>query len=66
MISRDAVGDRHRGLVAEPLADLVEGDLVVARVLVAVDVGDLAAVASAADHLDEVELAVVLAGVARR
>src|SRR3954462_636542 len=59
----DAVGDGHVGLEAEDLADLVEGHLVVARVLAAVHEDDLAAVGQPlADQLDEVELAVVLAG----
>src|SRR2546423_10600934 len=59
----DAVGDGHVGLEAEDLADLVEGHLVVARVLAAAHEDDLAAAGqSLADQLDEVELAVVLAG----
>ena len=50
-------------LEAEFLADLLEGDLVVARILVALDVAHLAAPEPVGDQLDEVELAVVLVGV---
>ena len=57
----DAVRHRHQRLEAELGADLVEAHLVVARVLVAVHIGDLAAVDLLADLLHEVELAVVLA-----
>src|SRR5881394_37146 len=54
----------HRQLETEPLADLLEGDLVVARILVAVDEADFAAGDDARDDLDQVELAVVLVAVA--
>src|SRR4051794_3826884 len=60
----DAVGDRHEGLVAEHLTNLVEADLVVARILVLADVGHLAGVHLRLDHLDDVELPVVLPGTA--
>src|SRR5439155_22094626 len=57
----DPLRDRQRRLEAELAADLLEADLVVARVLVAVHEADLAAVGQLlADRLDEVELAVVL------
>ncbi len=58
----DAVGHGHQRLEAELGADLVEADLVVAGVLVAVHVGDRAAVELLADLRHEVELAVVLPG----
>src|SRR3954470_5773495 len=54
----------HRHLVAQRVANLLERHLVVARVLLAGDELHLAAVGALADHLDEVELAVVLARVA--
>src|SRR5436190_6398810 len=49
----DAVGNSHRGLEAEHLADLVEADLVVARVLVPVDEVHLAGVEPLLDLLDD-------------
>src|SRR5581483_2356723 len=61
----DPVGDRHQRLEAELGLDLVEADLVVARVLVLLDVADLALVGLLADLFDDVELAVVLARAAR-
>src|SRR3954463_1223653 len=60
----DAVGDGHRSLEAKHLAHLVEADLVVARVVVLANVAHLAGVELALDRLDDVELAVVLAGAA--
>src|SRR4051812_48402013 len=60
----DAVGNGHQGLVPENLANLVEADLVVARILVAADVVHLAGVHLRLNHLDDVELAVVLTGAA--
>src|SRR3954470_15539097 len=57
----DPVGDRHLRLEAQDVVDLVERDLVVARILLALDEAHLAAVGQlGADRLDEVELAVVL------
>src|SRR6185437_2524670 len=61
---RDARGDGHLRLEPEHVADLVEAHLVVAGVLVALDVGDLALVGELADLLDEVKFAVVLAAAA--
>src|SRR3954454_15391228 len=56
----DPVGDRHLGLEAEHLADLVERDLVVTRVLVSAHVRDLTATRKLLlDLLHEIELAVV-------
>src|SRR5271166_2730858 len=57
----DAVGYGHERLEAQLFADPVEAHLVVARVLVAVHVGDAAAIGLLAELLDQVELAVVLA-----
>src|SRR3954451_13785815 len=58
----DPIGDGILRLEAQDLPNLVERDLVVARVLVAADVADLAAARQLGlDLLDEVELAVVLA-----
>src|SRR6476619_1753447 len=57
-----AVGDRHRGLEAENAGHLVERDLVVARVLVAMHERDRPAIDPPADDVHEVELAVVLVG----
>src|SRR3954462_2715964 len=57
---RHAAGD----LIPEHPVDLGEVDLVVARVLLALDEADLAALGLLADLLDEIQLAVVLARVA--
>src|SRR4051794_20150078 len=58
----DPIGDGLLRLEAQDLPNLVERDLVVARVLVAADVVDLSAARQLGlDLLDEVELAVVLA-----
>src|SRR4051794_15667685 len=62
----DPVGDRHLRLETEHLADLVERDLVVTRVLVSAHVRDLTATRKLLlDLLHEIELAVVLARAAR-
>src|SRR5215475_2817751 len=60
----DAAGNGHGHLVPKTRADLVERDLVVARVLVAGDVGHLAAIGLRADQLHQIELAEVLRRVA--
>src|ERR1700750_3448826 len=52
----DAARHGHRHLVAERVADLLEGHLVVARVLLAGDELHFPAVGALADQLDEVEL----------
>ena len=63
-ISSTPSGTRMRGSKPSMALHLLEADLVVARVLVAVDVADVAAPEPLGDHLDEVELAVVLVAVA--
>src|SRR3954467_2121079 len=52
----DPLRHGHGHLIAQPPADLLEGHLVVARVLVAMNVGDLASVGDFPDLLDEVQL----------
>src|SRR5215217_6830553 len=58
---RDAVRDRVLGLETEDLADLVERDLVVTWIFVALHVRDVAALDLPLDLLDEHLLRVVLA-----
>src|SRR6185312_1325336 len=60
----DAVGHALRGLESQLGGDPLEAHLVVARILAPLHVGDLAAAQLARDELHEVELAVVLVGVA--
>src|SRR5512133_2407156 len=50
-----AVRDRHRGLEAEDAGHLVERDLVVARILVAMHERDRPAIDPAADEVHDVE-----------
>src|SRR5271168_4015020 len=57
----DAVGYGHERLEAELRADLLEADLVVAGVLLAMHIGDPAALQLLFDLVHEIELAVVLA-----
>src|ERR1700759_3039779 len=60
----DPVRHDHPRLEAQRGADLVEADLVVARVLVAANVLDLAPLGLLADLLHQIELAVVLTAAA--
>src|SRR5947209_5387204 len=60
---RDAGWDRHFGLKSEFAADALEADLVISRVLVPVDKGDLATGRMFANLFNDVEFAVVLGGV---